>query len=337
MKAAFPHRGVMLDMARLTERHEYYSWLLPWLKRWGYNLLHLHITEDQRALVVETDTMTIGYLVDGVDEVLRIPTSVIDKTPAMASSDRKELKAVAKLEDGDRLIMIMDESALVSAETSRMLKDIKKKTGSQETEAEEDRKSLAQRSLDEEQLVTFGIDGEEYGIRIMQVQEINRISDIVSVPRAPYFVEGMTNLRGSVIPVIDIRKLFGLSEREMDDRTRIIIVDIDGARTGLRVDRVNEVLRLDKKDIDITPSIVTTAGVNHFMEGVCKIDNGKRMVMLLNVEKILSEDELKTLSAIGNDSKKSDSKKTGEKSKPAAKEKVETKKSGKVKKLEIAE
>lgn len=77
-----------------------------------------HILEDQRALVVESDTMTIGYLVDWVDEVIRVPHSVIDETPFIASSDRKELKAVAKLEKGDRLIMIMDESALVSRETT---------------------------------------------------------------------------------------------------------------------------------------------------------------------------------------------------------------------------
>lgn len=262
-----------------------------------------HVLGDQRALVVRSDSMTIGYLVDWVDEVIRVPKSVIDETPFMASSERKEIRAVAKLDKGERLIMIMDESALVSRETARLLseklrKEDKERGESGDTSA--DKKSLAQQSMAEEQLVTFTVNKEEYGIRIMQVQEINRLSEITYVPRAPYFVDGMTNLRGSIIPVISIRKLFALENRETDDRTRIIIVDIGGNKTGLRVDQVNEVLRLEKRDIVKTPNIVITGSANRYMEGVCKINGGKRMVVLLNVEKILDEDELRKLSEIMN-------------------------------------
>jgi purine-binding chemotaxis protein CheW len=157
----------------------------------------------------------------------------------------------------------------------------------------EDR-SLAEKSLAEEQLVTFTINKEEYGIQIMKVQEINRVSEITNVPRAPYFVDGVTNLRGNVIPVINIRGLFGLEDRKADDRTRIIIVDIGGTKTGLRVDQVNEVLRLPKHDIEKTPPIITN-GTNKYMEGVCKMEGGKRMVVLLNVEKILDKKELQSL------------------------------------------
>ncbi len=260
--------------------------------------LEKHICEDQRALVVEAENMTVGFLVDWVDEVIRVPVSVIDETPALASSDRNELKAVAKLDEGRRLIMIMDENALVSSETSDMLRKKMKKQSTGEGEENENMKSLAQQSMDEVQMVTFTIAGEEYGIPIMQVQEINRASDITAVPRAPKFIDGMTNLRGNVIPVINVRSLFGLEDMDVSDRTRIIIVDIGGGKTGLRVDDVNEVLRLSRQDIENTPNIVMTGGVNHFMEGVCKIDGGRRMVMLLNVEKILDEEELKALNAI---------------------------------------
>lgn len=281
------------------------------------------ICEDQRALVIEIQGMTVGFLVDWVDEVIRVPRSVIDETPFIASSDRKELKAVAKLNHGDRLIMIMDETALVSSETSKMISDLKKKEEAPDKMEVAEKKSLAQQSLDEEQLVTFSIDKEEYGIRIMQVQEINRAIEITSVPRAPVFVDGMTNLRGSVIPVINIRSLFGLEDREIDDHTRIIIVDIHNKRTGLRVDKVNEVLRLSKQDIVQTPKIVIADGLNKYMEGVCKIDGGKRMVVLLNIEKILDENELKAFNAFvepssqpkkvkrDSNKSKSNSKKTG--------------------------
>lgn len=263
------------------------------------SVMERFMLEDQRALVVKSETMSVGYLVDWVDEVLRIPRSVIDKTPAMASSEQKEIKAVAKLDKGERLIMIMDESALVSSETSRVISDQMKKNGaSAKAKDQEEEKSLAQQSLDEEQLVTFTINKEEYGIQIMQVQEINRLSDVTTVPRAPYFVDGMTNLRGNVIPVINVRKLFALEDRGADDRTRIIIVDIGGNKTGLRVDQVNEVLRLEKRNIVKTPNVVISGGANRYMEGVCKIDGGKRMVVLLNVEKILDEEELRRLSEV---------------------------------------
>ncbi len=302
-------------------------------------VLEKHICEDQRALVVEVDSITVGFLVDWVDEVSRIPQSVIDETPAMAASDRKELRAVAKLEQGRRLIMIMDEKALLSSETSRAIKKLEKQNAEKEN-TEDEMKSLARQSMDEVQLVTFSIAGEEYGIPIMQVQEINRASDITSVPRAPEFIDGMTNLRGNVIPVINIRNLFDLEELEVSDRTRIIIVDIGGSKTGLRVDGVNEVLRLSRQDIEVTPHVVTSAGANAFLEGVCKIDEGRRIVMLLNVEKILDENELQALEKVGQGAqsgkKSTGSKKNTEEKTPAASG-GKPKKSLKKKKLEIDE
>jgi purine-binding chemotaxis protein CheW len=260
--------------------------------------MEANITADQRIIVVGTNSMNIGYLVDSVNEVMRIPHSVIDATPALATSEKSELKGVAKLDEGKRLIMIMNESALVSGEESRMLADMTNKAGS-------DRKADASASaansvIDEEQLVTFTIKNEEYGLRIMQVQEINRLSSITDVPRAPQFIDGLTNLRGNVIPVVNVRSLFGLEKAEVDDRTRIIIVDIGGNKTGLRVDEVKEVLRLSRSSIEETPTIVTSTGANHYMDGICKIDNGKRMVVLLNVDKILNDNELKTLSKVSD-------------------------------------
>ncbi len=259
------------------------------------NRMAAHIREDQRTMVVECQSMTIGFLVDWVDEVLRIPRSVIDKTPAMAASRKKEIRSVAKLDSGDRLIMIMDESAVVSEETMDMLSDMKSGSANELKTGKSEGKSIAQQSIDEEQMVTFSINNEEYGIRIMQVQEINRISEITHIPRAPHFIDGMTNLRGNVIPVINVRRLFDLEEREADDRTRIIIVDIGGTKTGLRVDQVNEVLRLSKQDIEETPSIVTEDSTSRLMQGICKINDGKRMIVLLDVSEILDQKELKHL------------------------------------------
>ena len=260
-----------------------------------------HHMEDQRVMVVESSGLYAGYLVDSVNEVMRIQRSFIDDTPAMAASKGKEIKGVARLDDGKRLVMIMDEQTLVTSEAGQAIKRISDQKGGLGSEKMTAKSvTLGQANTEEEQLVTFGIAEQEYGVPIMQVQEINRISDITTVPRAPYFVDGVTNLRGHVIPVIDIRRLFGLKSKEFDDRTRVIIVDIAGSKTGLRVDHVNEVLRLPKNEIEKTPSIITASGTNKFMVGVCKIEEGRRIITLLDVKQILDEKEMAQLNIVNS-------------------------------------
>ncbi|MFH1135606.1 MAG: chemotaxis protein CheW [Pseudomonadota bacterium] len=255
--------------------------------------------EDQRVMVVEAAGLYVGYLVDSVNEVMRIPRTFIDDTPTMAASQRKEVKGVARLEEGGRLVMIMDEQTLVTREAGRAIEKIRDRQGESGSGNMIGKSSAAGRqNIEEEQLVTFGIAEQEYGVPIMQVQEINRISDITAIPRAPYFIDGVTNLRGHVIPVINIRRLFGLPGKDIDDRTRVIIVDIDGNKTGLRVDNVNEVLRLPKSEIEKTPGIVTASGANKFMVGVCKIKDGRQIITLLDIKKILDQKETAQLGAM---------------------------------------
>ncbi|HFQ80686.1 MAG TPA: hypothetical protein ENK33_04860 [Desulfobacterales bacterium] len=272
------------------------------------------IKNNQRIMVVENGTLFMGFLVDSVKEVLRLPKALIDAPPWNISSGHREVAGVAKIDEGRRLIMIMDEKNLIGEKESVMLDEIKQ---NKEQDNPDQSQTLAEQSLVEEQLVTFFIGEEEYGVKIMQVQEINRLEEITSVPKAPEFIDGVTNLRGNVIPVMNIRKLFGREEREKDDRTRIVIVDIAGKKTGLRVDRVNEVLRIPKSDIDDTPPIVAGSDAARFMEGVCKLDGGRRMVMLINVQQILGADELETFNEMD-----------GKKTPPKAVEKA----AGKVKK-----
>ncbi len=308
--------------------------------------LKTHISEDQRILVVETGSTNIGYLVDDVNEVIRIPKSVIDETPGIASSKQKELQGVAKLDKGERLIMIINENTLVTVEEQRELAGLAADSKKEESIENKDdiQETLAQKNLEEEQLVTFEVGKEEYGISILEVQEINRLEEITTVPRSPYYIDGVTNLRGNVIPVINVRKLFDLDTKEVDDKTRIIIVDINDKKTGLRVDQVNEVLRLSKKDIDQTPAIISGDTDNNFIDGICKIKGGERMVILLNTKHILNQNELKQLSSMDGSStkkqaKKKETKKVVEKPEVEKEKKIETKISTKKKKkkLEIAE
>ncbi|MDX9971573.1 MAG: chemotaxis protein CheW [FCB group bacterium] len=256
----------------------------------------IHMTDDQRVMVVESGEVTVGYLVDSVNEVVRIPKSVIETTPEVARSERKELMGIAKLNEGKRLIMIMDDSSIISKRDEQLLAA----SAATQGDAGQDvaQHTLKEQAMEEDQLVTFGIGREEYGIPVMEVQEINRLTDVTSVPRAPSFVDGVTNLRGSVVPVINIRKFFGLPTKERDDRTRIIIVDMNGVKTGLCVDQVNEVLRITRSSIEATPAIIASRGENDYMDGVCKFGDGKRMIMIINVKRMLSAQDLSALSSL---------------------------------------
>jgi purine-binding chemotaxis protein CheW len=152
--------------------------------------------------------------------------------------------------------------------------------------------------LSEVQLVTFMLGAEEYGVPISQIQEIDRLARVTKVPKAAEFIEGITNLRGEVIPVLDTRKRFDLAVKPSDDRTRIIIVDLGGVKTGLVVDSVREVLNLAKKDIAPPPEAIGSGIDQQFISGIGKVDAGKRMIVLLDVEKILSRQEQAHLSEV---------------------------------------
>ena len=145
----------------------------------------------------------------------------------------------------------------------------------------------------ENQLVCFNLGKEEFGIDIMKVQEIIKVPEITKVPRTPDFVEGVINLRGNVLPVVDLRTRFDLEETERNESNRIIVVNIKGKTTGIIVDFVSEVLRLPKNSIEPPPPIIS--GIQaQFLGGVGKLKDGKRLVILLNLDKILKvtkEDE----------------------------------------------
>lgn len=138
--------------------------------------------------------------------------------------------------------------------------------------------------MPEEQLVTFGLGSEEFGVDIMLVQEIIRIPPITRVPKAPSFVEGVINLRGNVITVISLRNRFGMEHAEETDLSRIIVLEVNNKVFGIRVDAVTEVLRLEEDAIEPPPSIAM--GVDsHYIRGVGKI--GDRLLILLDLEHIM--------------------------------------------------
>ncbi|MBI5587510.1 MAG: chemotaxis protein CheW [Deltaproteobacteria bacterium] len=147
------------------------------------------------------------------------------------------------------------------------------------------------------QLVTFRLGNEEFSLDILKVQEIIRHMDLTRVPKTPDFVDGVINLRGRVIPVLDLRKRFGLPRDENTNETRIIVVDVDNRTVGLKVDAVSEVLRLPADTVEPPPAIIT--GVeSEYIKGVGKLDG--RLLILLDVAKILSCTERDALGNVMN-------------------------------------
>jgi Chemotaxis signal transduction protein len=245
------------------------------------------ITDQTRVLVVDMGGFTAGMIVDKVSEVIRVPADMILPPPRFSAQSGEQLKGVAKLNGGKRLIMLLDSSKIMSADAYRMISGLN--DAPQESEGG---KSTEKQITDEEQLVAFKIDNEEYGIKIKDVQEINRMTEITKVPRAPYHIDGIVNLRGNIIPVLDLRKLFGLSAKAMTDATRIIIVDSAGEKTGMIVDSVSEVLRFEKALIEPPPELLKSGIDSSYVEGVGKLDDGKRIVLILRLDKVLNVEQI---------------------------------------------
>ncbi len=145
------------------------------------------------------------------------------------------------------------------------------------------------------QLVTFHIGDEEFGVEILKVQEIIRMMGITRVPKAPDFVEGVINLRGKVIPIIDLRKRFGMSAQEHDKHTRIIVIEINKVIVGFVVDSVSEVLRIPSSTVEPPPAIIS--GIeSEYISGVGKLAD--RLLILLDLDRLLSKGEQSMLTGI---------------------------------------
>jgi purine-binding chemotaxis protein CheW len=147
----------------------------------------------------------------------------------------------------------------------------------------------------EPQLVIFVLASEHYGVGISAVDSIIKLQPITFVPHAPAFVEGVTNLRGKVLPVVDLRKRFGLPIGEATKETRIVVTQVGGLGVGMMVDRVSEVLRVPAEAIEPPSPLVTTVD-SAFITGIAKVDD--RLVILLDLEQVLSPGEKTDLQAV---------------------------------------
>jgi purine-binding chemotaxis protein CheW len=140
----------------------------------------------------------------------------------------------------------------------------------------------------ENQIVVFELGSESFGVEIAKVESIIKMQAITQLPHVPSFVEGVTNLRGKVLPVIDLRKRFGLLAREADKNSRMIVVRIDQTEVGMIVDGVSEVLTILEGTVEAAPAITSTVN-SAFITGIAKLD--QRLVILLDLNRVLKGEE----------------------------------------------
>lgn len=146
------------------------------------------------------------------------------------------------------------------------------------------------------QLVSFNLDREEYGVEVLKVREIIRMTTITQMPSTPHYVEGIINLRGKVIPIVSLRKKFGLMDSGADINTRIMVMDIDGELMGFIVDSVSEVIRISAGEIQPAPSMVGGGIDQECISGV--INQAERLLVLLDLDRLFSAEEKMLFSQI---------------------------------------
>ena len=137
---------------------------------------------------------------------------------------------------------------------------------------------------DEIQVVAFNLGKEEYAVDILNVQEINRLLNITRVPKSENHIEGVVNLRGNIIPIINLHKKFNLQSEGNEEDKRIVVFQFDDLKVGIIVDEVSEVLRLGKEDIEDTEKVYSSINAEH-IKGIAKVNN--RLLILLDLFKIM--------------------------------------------------
>jgi len=249
--------------------------------------------EQNRIVVVSLGAASVGIVTDTVKEVLRVARAVVDPLPELLANggSLREVESICRLNGGKRLVSILSAGRLF--DTTQLSGDGAVEEGTmQETRGGTE----AARADEEEQFVVFRLADEEYGVPIEAVHEIVRVPEqLTHVPRTPAFIEGVVNLRGAVLPVVDQRRRFQLPDAERNDRQRIMVFAIAGVRTGFIVDSVSEVLKIPRSAIVPAPDLAQDD--DNAVERIANLADAKRIILMVNVDRLLSRHEVADLKA----------------------------------------
>jgi len=273
------------------------SRLLPLVNlRSMFALPHRDLDEKSRIVVLTLAGVSVGVVVDAVSEVLRVSKSGVDALPALLAREGNltEITAICRLDNGKRMVSIVTARNLFGHSA---IKEALSAVNDSELEEEQLGRDADDTVDDDEQVVIFRLDKEEFGAPIASVQEIVRVPEqLIRVPKAPPFVEGVINLRGSVLPVIDLRLRLGLKQVERTDRQRIMVFLISDVRTGFIVDQVAEVLKIPKAAIEAAPQL--SKDQSQLLSRMANLEKQKRMIQLIDPPHLMEHKELVALAAV---------------------------------------
>ena len=273
------------------------SRLLPLVNlRAMFALPYRELDEKSRIVVLTLGGVSVGVVVDAVSEVLRVSKSGVDPLPAMLAREGNlaEITSICRLDNGKRLVSIVTARNLFG---HSVIKEALSAVNESELEEGQQTKEADDNLDDDEQVVIFRLDKEEFGAPIASVQEIVRVpEELIRVPKAPSFVEGVINLRGTVLPVIDLRLRLGLNQVERSDRQRIMVFLISDVRTGFIVDQVAEVLKIPKAAIEPAPQL--SSDQVRLLSRMANLEKQKRMVQLIDPPHLMEKGELVALAAV---------------------------------------
>jgi purine-binding chemotaxis protein CheW len=253
--------------------------------------------EHSRIVVVSLGAASVGIVMDSVNEVLRVAKSDVDAMPGLfvREGEMSDISEICRLDSGKRLVSIISAGNLFRhsaiKEALNTMENLQDDKAREEVDIEEESND------DDEQVVVFRLDKEEFGVPIDSVQEIVRVpEELTHVPKAPPFVEGVINLRGAVLPVIDLRRRLGLPNVERSDRQRVMVFLIEGMRTGFIVDSVAEVLKIHKSAIEAAPRLSSEQG--KLLARMANLEKQKRMVQLIAPAHLVESRELADLAKL---------------------------------------
>lgn len=271
-----------------------------------FNLADLKPDEHHRIVVVALPGgAQVGLVTDSVKEVLSVPRSQAEPVPGVLSRNEQlqEFESICRLDGGKRLVSIIATDKLLGVHGIQQALQAAQDQDADPSAAEE--ASMSRETAnpdavtdDDAQVVIFRLGAEEFGVPIMSVQEIVRVPETLTrVPKTPAYVEGVINLRGTVLPVVDQRSRLGMDAIERNDRQRIMVYTLGGLRTGFIVDSVAEVLRIGHGHIEPAPELSDEQG--RLITQVAKLD--KRLVMLIDPSQLLGTHEVSAMEALAQD------------------------------------
>ncbi|HVG47525.1 MAG TPA: chemotaxis protein CheW, partial [Rubellimicrobium sp.] len=242
------------------------------------------------VLVTSIGGALAGIAVDRTTAIFRLTAEQVDPVPAVlvrGTRGEAEVQSIARIEGGRRLVAVLSAERLLRDEALARITTNRKEQPV--TQAQDVREPIA----------IFTLADADYGLPVATVEEVARMPETLSrLPHAPRFVEGLINLRGQALPVIDLRRRLDLPPRPRTGRERILVIAIDGARTGFLVDTVKEIARLPASSIESAPELAE--GQSSVVTRVANLAETGRMILLLDPARLLNGGEVQALARIGH-------------------------------------